>query len=137
MLLTACLFCWGCSGAPDWPDEGVADAQWVESAVSWRLQTGLEACGETAKAIDALTLEWIANSPDIQVRINSQEWPVLRHYPELKTPLIQAMAYGQLHGVKWSNEALERILKKVVRKTASLKTRRVKPYLKGTPPQTS
>ena len=136
MLLTACLLCWGCSNAPAWPDEGVADAQWVESALAWRLNTGLDACGETAKAIDALTLEWIAQSPEMLVRISTQEWPVLLHYPELKTPLIQALAWGQLHGVEWKKEALERVLRKVARKSTALKVRRVKAYLTGTPPQT-
>lgn len=137
MLLTACLFCWSCSGAPAWPEQGVADAAWVQSAVAWRLQTGMDACGETAHAIDALTLEWIAQAPNIHVRISTQEWPVLMHYPELKTPLIQAMAWGQLRGVEWEKNALERVLRKVVRKSNNLKTRRVNAYLKRTPAQRS
>ena len=43
MLLTACLFCWGCQGVPAWPESGIANADWVETAIAWRLQTGLDA----------------------------------------------------------------------------------------------
>ena len=137
MLLTACLFCWGCQGVPAWPESGVADAGWVETAIAWRLQTGLDACGETGKAVDALTLEWIAASPKVRVEITTNEWPVLRHYPELKTPLIQALAWGELQGVEWDKEALVKLLRKVVRKTDGLKSSRVRPYLKQTPIRTS
>lgn len=137
MLLTACLICWGCNGAPAWPAEGVADARWVAEALEWRLRTGLEACEETARAVDALTLEWIASTPDVRVEIETQQWPVLRYYPELKTPLIQAMAWQQLAEEAYDGDSLRRMLRKVVRKTPSLKNKRVMPYLKGRPPQTS
>lgn len=137
MLLTACLICWGCSGAPAWPAEGVADARWVAEALEWRLKTGLDDCGENARAVDALTLEWIAGTSEVQLIIETDEWPVLRYYPELKTTLIQAMARQQLEGEETDVESLQRTLRKVVRKTAALKNRRVKPYLKGRRPQTS
>lgn len=137
MLLTACLICWGCSGAPAWPAEGVADARWVAEALEWRLNTGLDDCGENARAVDALTLEWIAGTSEVQLIIETDEWPVLRYYPELKTTLIQAMARQQLEGEETDVESLQRTLRKVVRKTAALKNRRVKPYLKGRRPQTS
>ena len=86
---------------------------------------------------DALTLEWIAGTSEVQLIIESDEWPVLRYYPELKTTLIQAMARQQLEGEETDVESLQRTLRKVVRKTAALKNRRVKPYLKGRRPQTS
>ena len=122
---------------PAWPESGVADANWVETAIEWRLQTGVDACGETGKAVDALTLEWIAASPMVRVEITTNEWPVLRHYPELKTPLIQALALGELQGVEWDKEALVQLLRKVVRKTDGLKSSRVRLYLKQTPTRTS
>ncbi|MBN31318.1 MAG: hypothetical protein CL845_04915 [Crocinitomicaceae bacterium] len=133
MLITTCLFCWGCQGVPAWPESGVADADWVEKAIAWRLQTGLDACGETGKAVDALTLEWIAASPVIRVEITTNEWPVLRHYPELKIPLIQALAWGYLRGFEWENKALVKTLRQVIRKTNGLKNGRVRPYFKQTP----
>ena len=137
MFLTACLFCWGCQGVPDWPESGVANADWVQDAIAWRLQTGLDACGETGRAIDALTLEWIAASPAVRVEITTNEWPVLRHYPELKTPLIQALAWRELQEMKYEKEVLVRLLRKVVRKTDGLKSSRVRQYLKHKPTRTS
>ena len=137
MLLTACLLCWGCSGSPAWPAEGVADARWVAEALEWRLQTGLDDCGENARAVDALTLEWIAGTPDLQLTIETKDWSVLRFYPELKTTLIQAMARQHLEGEEADVESLKRTLRRVVRRTTTLKNRRVLPYLKGRRPQTS
>ena len=87
--------------------------------------------------MDALTLEWIAATPKVRVEITTNEWPVLRHYPELETPLIQALAWGELQGVQWDKQALVKVLRKVVRKTDGLKSSRVRPYLKQTPTRTS
>jgi len=115
----------------------VADARWVAEALEWRLQTGLDDCGENARAVDALTLEWIAGTPDLQLTIETKDWSVLRFYPELKTTLIQAMARQHLEGEEADVESLKRTLRRVVRRTTTLKNRRVLPYLKGRRPQTS
>jgi len=73
----------------------------------------------------------------VRVEITTNQWPVLRQYPELKTPLIQALAWGELQGVEWEKEALVQILRKVVRRSEGLKSSRVRPYLKQTPTRTS
>lgn len=128
-------WCWFCGAAPLWPADGSVDAQWVEEAVEWRMRTGVDCCGETGKAVDALTLEWIANSSDVVIRLQTDKWPFLRYYEELKTPLIQGMALAQLRAEPLDEEVLLRMLRKVVRRSEELKYRRVKPYLR--PAQTS
>lgn len=131
MLLTAWLTaCWWCGGAPDWPENGAVDAQWVEQAIEWRLSTGVDECGETAKAVDALTMAWIADSESIVVRIQTADWPFLKYYEELKTPLIQALALGQMQSEIADRQAVIRTMRKVVRRSNALRYRRVKEYLK-------
>jgi len=137
MLLSSGVFfwCWFCGGSPEWPVDGNVDAHWVEEAIEWRLKTGVDCCGETGKAVDALTLEWIANSEDVVIRVQTEKWPFLRYYEELKTPLIQGMALAQLRAEPMEEEAILSMLRKVVRRSDALKFRRVKPYLR--PTQTS
>ncbi|MFZ9055324.1 MAG: hypothetical protein ACO2ZL_05900 [Flavobacteriales bacterium] len=137
MLLSSGVFfcCWFCGASPEWPVDGNVDARWVEEAIEWRMRTGLDCCGESGRAVDALTLEWIANSTDVVIRIESEKWPILRYYEELKTPLIQAMALAQLRSEPLDDVALLSMLRKVVRRSDALKYRRVKTYLR--PRQTS
>ena len=71
---------------PEWPAEGVADADWVEQALEWRLSKGVDDCGQEMLALDALSLEWVANSTEIQVNIETQNWPFLAVSPELMAP---------------------------------------------------
>ena len=137
MLLSSGVFfcCWFCGSSPEWHVDGNVDARWVEEAIEWRMRTGLDCCGESGRAVDALTLEWIANSTDVVIRIESEKWPILRYYEELKTPLIQGMALAQLRSEPLDDEALLSMLRKVVRRSDALKYRRVKTYLR--PRQTS
>ena len=91
---------------------------------------GVDECGETAKAVDALTMAWIADSESIVVRIQTADWPFLKYYEELKTPLIQALALGQMQSETADRQAVIRTMRKVVRRSNALRYRRVKEYLK-------
>ena len=138
MLLTSLLTLWcGCAGVPDWPVDGKADAVWVEQALEWRLHAAAGRCEETAKAVDALTLEWISESPKIVVRIQTQEWPFLKFYSGLKTPLIQALALVQMQQGETARGDVLRTMRRVVRRSSNWSYRRVRPYLRDRLPQTS
>lgn len=107
-----CIACILCSGAPDWPEGAVANAQWVEDAIEWRFDKGVGGCAEVTPAIDALTLEWIANSPEVIVDIETAEWPVFIEETQLQGALIQSLALDILkNGEVDKVKALKRLKK--------------------------
>ena len=112
-----CFACLVCGGAPDWPENGLATREWVEDALEWRLDRGAGACEEYMPAIDAWTLEWIAESDEIRVEINTEEWPVFTSEPMLQGTLIQIMALEQLQGLDFNDERILRKLKRVARRS--------------------
>ena len=137
MLVTSLLTLWcGCAGLPDWPEDGKANAVWAEQAIEWRTHARVGRCPETAKAVDALTLEWISESKEVVVKIETQEWPFLKVYAGLKTPLIQALALAQFQKQESTRADVLRTLRRVVRRSQFWSYRRVRPYLRDTPPQT-
>jgi len=91
------LMC-GCGGHPDWPAPGEVDAAWVEEALAWRARANVRHCPEVAEAVDALTLAWIAQSPDVVVRIEQSEWAALEGRSDWVKPLVQLCAHAQLSG---------------------------------------
>lgn len=107
-----CIACLLCGGAPDWPEVAVANAAWVEEAIEWRFDRGVEGCDDITPAIDALTLEWIANSPDVIVDIQTDEWPVFIEETNLQGALIQSLALDILkNGEVDKQKALKRLRK--------------------------
>lgn len=112
-----CFACMVCGGAPDWPDKGVATRDWVVEALEWRLDRGLGDCEEYMPAIDAWTLEWIGNSSEIRVEIETDKWPVFTHEPLLQGPLIQIMALQSLNDIEFNERKILRKLKKFARKS--------------------
>ena len=91
-----CWTCWTCAGAPDWPTQGEAHARWVREAIEWRMNIGLNDCADIVPALDAWTLEWLSESDQIHVEVNTTEWPFLAYAPELQSVLVQRLAYDQL-----------------------------------------
>lgn len=91
-----CWTCWTCAGAPDWPAQGEAHARWVREAIEWRMNIGLNDCTDIVPALDAWTLEWLSESNQIHVEVNTADWPFLAYVPELQSVLIQRLAYDQL-----------------------------------------
>jgi len=91
-----CWTCWTCAGAPDWPAQGEAHARWVREAIEWRMNIGLNDCTDIVPALDAWTLEWLSESDQIHVVVNTGDWPFLAYAPELKSVLVQRLAYDQL-----------------------------------------
>lgn len=91
-----CWTCWTCAGAPDWPAQGEAHARWVREAIEWRMNIGLNDCTDIVPALDAWTLEWLSESDQIHVEVNTADWPFLAYVPELQSVLIQRIAYDQL-----------------------------------------
>ena len=91
-----CWTCWTCSGAPDWPAQGEAHARWVREAIEWRMNIGLNDCTDIVPALDAWTLEWLSESDQIHVEVNTADWPFLAYAPELQSVLVQRLAYDQL-----------------------------------------
>ena len=91
-----CWTCWTCSGAPDWPAQGEAHARWVREAIEWRMNIGLNDCADIVPALDAWTLEWLSESDQIHVEVNTADWPFLAYAPELQSVLVQRLAYDQL-----------------------------------------
>ena len=91
-----CWTCWTCAGAPDWPAQGEAHARWVREAIEWRMNIGLNDCSDIVPALDAWTLEWLSESDQIHVEVNTADWPFLAYAPELKSVLVQRLAYDQL-----------------------------------------
>ena len=88
--------CWTCAGAPDWPAQGEAHARWVREAIEWRMNIGLNDCADIVPALDAWTLEWLSESDQIHVEVNTADWPFLAYAPELQSVLVQRLAYDQL-----------------------------------------
>ena len=91
-----CWTCWTCAGAPDWPAQGEAHARWVREAIEWRMNIGLNDCSDIVPALDAWTLEWLSESDQIHVEVNTADWPFLAYAPELQSVLVQRLAYDQL-----------------------------------------
>lgn len=88
----------GCGTHPAWPKEGEVNAAWVTEALEWRAHANVRNCPDIADAVDALTLEWIADSQSLTVRIEQQDWPVLLDRSEWVKPLVQILALESLHG---------------------------------------
>ena len=112
-----CFACFICGGAPDWPENGLATREWVEDALEWRLDRGIGSCEEFMPAIDARTLEWIANSDEVRVEINTEEWPVFTAEPMFQGTLIQIMALEQLQGRDFKEGRVLRKLKRYARRS--------------------
>ena len=112
-----CFACIICGGAPDWPEDGVATESWVVEALEWRLDRGVEDCEDYMPAIDAWTLEWIANSSEVRVEIETEKWPVFTHEPLLQGPLIQIIALESLNGKAFNENKVFRKLKNFARKS--------------------
>ena len=91
-----CWTCWTCAGAPDWPAQGGAHARWVREAIAWRMNIGLNDCADIVPALDAWTLEWLSESDQIHVEVNTTDWPFLAYAPELQSVLVQRLAYDKL-----------------------------------------
>ncbi len=91
-----CWTCWTCAGAPDWPAQGEAHARWVREAIEWRMNIGLNDCSDIVPALDAWTLEWLSESDQIHVEVNTADWPFLAYAPELQSVLVQRLACDQL-----------------------------------------
>jgi len=109
-----CIACLVCGSFPDWPEDGVANKEWVIEAIEWRLERGANNCTDITQAIDALSLEWIANTSDVKVEIETEDWPVFTFEPALQGTLIQIMALESLLEHKSSDI---KILKKLRRYT--------------------
>lgn len=91
-----CWTCWTCANAPDWPARGEAHARWVRAAIEWRMKVGLNDCPDIVPALDAWTLEWLSESEEIHVDVQTADWPFLAYAPELQSVLVQRLAYDQL-----------------------------------------
>ena len=77
--------------------------------IEWRLDKGIDGCDEITPAIDALTLEWVANSPDVIVDIETEIWFLLKNRLQ---GLIQSLALDILKkGEVDENKALKRLKK--------------------------
>jgi hypothetical protein len=122
----AASFCCCCWGMPEWPAEGVADADWVEQALEWRLSKGVDDCGQEMLALDALSLEWVANSTEIQVNIETQNWPFLAVSPELMAPLIQLHVWRMMRGKEIEKEEVNRAMKRIARRTKTVRFREIR-----------
>ena len=112
-----CFACFICGGAPDWPENGVATRDWVQGALEWRLDRGSGACEALMPAIDAWTLEWIANSDEMRVDIKTVDWPVFTAEPMLQGALIQIIALEQLQYLEFNNKRVLRKLKRYARRS--------------------
>ena len=112
-----CFACFICGGAPDWSENGLATREWVEDALEWRLDRGIGSCEEFMPAIDAWTLEWIANSDEVRVEINTEEWPDFTAEPMFQGTLIQIMALEQLQGRDFKEGRVLRKLKRYARRS--------------------
>ena len=95
----------------------IGDTRVGEDALEWRLDRGAGSCEEYMPAIDAWTLEWIAESDEIRVEIDTEEWPVFTSEPLLQGTLIQIMALEQLKGLDYDNGRILRKLKRVARRS--------------------
>ena len=124
-VLSTCWFC-ACWGMPDWPADGVADAEWVEQALEWRLTKGIDACGQEMLALDALSLEWVSKSHEIIVEIRNEDWPFLDFSPELTAPLIQMHAWLMMQGREIDKKEVSLVMKRIARRTKTVRFRELK-----------
>lgn len=124
-VLSTCWFC-ACWGMPDWPADGVADAEWVEQALEWRLTKGIDACGQEMLALDALSLEWVSKSLEINVEIRTEDWPFLAFSPELTAPLIQMHAWLMMQGREIDKKEVNLVMKRIARRTKTVRFRELK-----------
>ena len=113
----ACLLC---GGAPDWPENGVANEEWVMNAIEWRLEKGADGCPEIAPAIDAWSLEWIANSENIVVEIETDDWPVFVAEPQLQGTLIQILALEKLNDMEHNPKKCLKALRKYAKRSGDI-----------------
>jgi hypothetical protein len=123
MVILSGMFCWMCWGAPEWPAEGQADRDWVIEAIQWRMHHGIYGCEEVMPGLDALTLEWIAETTEFTIEINRSEWPFLEKAPELLPVLIQIKALNRLLSegeTEKSQRKAIRSVRRVARKTDGL-----------------
>ena len=98
----------------------MANREWVVDAIEWRLQRGAGGCTDQTPAIDAWTLEWIANSPEVRVDIVTEDWPVFTEEQRLQGTLIQIMALEQLNGVDHNPKRCLKTLKKYAKRSGEV-----------------
>ena len=121
-----CIACLVCGSFPDWPEDGIANKDWVIEAIEWRLDKGANSCTDITQAVDALSLEWIANTPDIKVEIETENWPVFTFEPALQGTLIQIIALELLLEHKSSDVKLLKKLRRYTRRSEDLMTDELK-----------
>lgn len=129
MVILSGMLCWMCWGAPEWPAEGQADRDWVIEAIQWRMQYGINGCEEIMPGLDALTLEWIAETTEFTIEIDRSEWPFLEKAPELLPVLIQVKALNRLLSVVESEKSQRkaiRSVRRVARKTDGLPVKAIR-----------
>lgn len=115
-----CFACLICLGVPDWPENGLANKEWVIESIEWRLTKGPDACLDHTPAIDAWTLEWLANSDEVRVDLVIANWPVFEAEQRLQGTLIQILALEQLYGKEHNPEKCLKTLKKYAKKSGKL-----------------
>jgi len=121
-----CIACLLCGSFPDWPEDGIANKDWVIEAIEWRLDRGANSCTDITQAVDALSLEWIANTPDIKVEIETENWPVFTFEPALQGTLIQIIALELLLEHKSSDVKILKKLRRYTRRSEDLMTDELK-----------
>ena len=121
-----CIACLVCGSFPDWPEDGIANKDWVIEAIEWRLDRGANSCTDITQAVDALSLEWIANTPDIKVEIETENWPVFTFEPALQGTLIQIIALELLLEHKSSDVKTLKKLRRYTRRSEDLMTDELK-----------
>jgi len=105
---------------PDWPAQGEAHARWVREAIEWRMNIGLNDCADILPALDAWTLEWLSESDQIHVEVNTADWPFLAYAPELQSVLVQRLAYDQLSFQTSTQEDIVRDIRFVAKRSEDL-----------------
>ena len=129
MVILSGMLCWMCWGAPEWPAEGQADRDWVIEAIQWRMHHGIYGCEEVMPGLDALTLEWIAETTEFTIEIHQSEWPFLEKAPELLPVLIQIKALNRLLSEVESEKSRRRAIRgvrRVARKTDGLPVKAIR-----------
>tara|TARA_B110000467_G_C18175120_1_gene397416 strand:+ start:130 stop:576 length:447 start_codon:yes stop_codon:yes gene_type:complete len=121
-----CIACLVCGSFPDWPEDGIANKDWVIEAIEWRLDRGANNCTDITQAIDALSLEWIANTSDVRVEIETENWPVFTFEPALQGTLIQIIALELLLEHKSSDVKILKKLRRYTRRSEDLMTDELK-----------
>ena len=115
-----CWACMTCSGAPEWPAQGQVHEAWVREAIAWRMQVGLDACPDVVPALDAWTLEWLSQSEEVHVDVNTADWPFLAYAPELQTVLVQRLALVELANAPSRQVDVVRDVRRVARRSEGL-----------------